>query len=626
MSKHSLFFLIFSGAMAASPVQAEPPPSPAPGYSPLTYKLAKPGSYSLPVIARAGNGEVVTGENRDRTLYDLMGGKLVLLSFVYTACSDVNGCPLAARVMHKISLEMRKQPELAGKLRLLTLSFNPRQDTPAVMRHFGESLNSEKLDWHFLTTRSERQLQPILDSYQQNVQAVNDDKGQFTGTFTHLLRVYLIDADKNIRNIYNADLLHADAVLNDVKTLLASPPPARTAAMPAETPYRPGDDKQNYQQTDYRTRSLALPQRQGRLAKLINYALKPPLGLPKPPPPTDNPLTPLKIELGRKLFYDRRLSFNNTLSCAMCHIPEQGFGNNEMATAVGVEGRSVRRNAPSLYNVGYAKLLFHDGRENSLPQQAWGPLLAHNEMANPSISFVLDKINGSADYRGLFERAFHKPAGMETLGQALASYQLTLNSADSAFDRWYYGKQANALDPQAQRGFALFTGKAGCSGCHTVGANDALFTDQQRHNTGIGYLDSMGKPAEKQHLQVAPGIFIDVDNQQLQSLAEPKASDLGYYEISQNPADRWSYKTPSLRNVALSPPYMHNGSLPTLEAVVRFYNQGGGVNENLSPLIKPLGLSDAEIADLVALLNSLTGSNVDSIVRDAFSAPVGDSR
>ena len=129
----------------------------------------------------------------------------------------------------------------------------------------------------------------------------------------------------------------------------------------------------------------------------------------------------------------------------MCHIPEQGFSNNEMRTAVGVEGRSVRRNAPSLYNVGYAKLLFHDGRENSLEQQVWGPLLAHNEMANPSIGYVLDKIKHSADYRGLFEKAFHKPAGMETLGQALASYQRTLNSADSPFDRWYYGKQAQAL-------------------------------------------------------------------------------------------------------------------------------------------------------------------------------------
>jgi cytochrome c peroxidase len=127
-------------------------------------------------------------------------------------------------------------------------------------------------------------------------------------------------------------------------------------------------------------------------------------------------------------------------------------------------------------------------------------------------------------------------------------------------------------------------------------------------------------------LQVAPGIAINVDSQALKSVAENKANDLGFYEISQNPADRWAYKTPTLRNVALSAPYMHNGSLARLEDVVRFYNQGGVANENLSRLIKPLGLSDSEISDLVAFLQSLTGSNVDKLVADGFAAPVGDSQ
>lgn len=598
----------------------------APGYTALPFEPAKPGTYTLPIINPAANGEVLTSNNQPKHLHELMGDKLVLLSFIYAACSDVNGCPLATQVLHKISRQLQKQPELADKLRLLTLSFNPTQDTPEMMRHYGEGFKTGDFDWQFLTTRDETALQPILDGYQQNVQKVYDDKGQFTGTFSHLLRVYLIDKDKNVRNIYSVDFLHADTLINDVKTLLADAKPQ--VAVHAATPevlFQPGDNKQNYQQADYHTRSLALAQRRGQPANLLAFAQKPPLGLPTLPVPKDNPLTPAKIALGRKLFYDRRLSLNNTFSCAICHIPEQGFSNNEMTTAVGIEGRSVRRNSPSLYNVGYAQLLFHDGRENSLEQQAWGPLLARNEMANPSIGYVVDKLKTSTDYRGLFEKAFNKGPTMETIGQALASYQRTLNAADSPFDRWYFGKQKGALSEPAQRGFALFTGKAACSTCHTIGDKSALFTDQKRHNTGVGYAESMQKSPGKQRVQVAPGVFVDVNSDNLKGLNTEKANDLGYYEISQNPADRWAYKTPSLRNVALSAPYMHNGSLPTLVEVVKFYNQGGAANENLSPLLKPLGLSEQESADLVAFLNALTGGNVGKLISDAFAAPVGDS-
>lgn len=601
----------------------------AAGYSALPFEQAEPGSYALPAIGPAADGEILTSDNQAKHLHELMGDKIVLLSFIYAACNDVNGCPLATQVLHKIARRLQTQPELADKLRLLTLSFNPEHDTPELMRHYGAGFKTGDFDWQFLTTASEEKLQPILDAYQQNIQKIYDDQGQFTGTFSHLLRVYLIDTQKQIRNIYSADFLHTDTLINDVKTLLAgNAQQQRVAPQPLakELFYRAGDNKQNDQQAEYQTQSLALAQRQGKPAKLIEFAKKPPLGLPKLPIPADNLLTTAKIELGRKLFYDRRLSLNNTMSCAICHIPEQGFANNEMATAVGVEGRSVRRNAPSLYNVGYARLLFHDGRENSLEQQAWAPLLAHNEMANPSIGYVIDKLKKSQDYQGLFEKAFNKGPSMETIGQALASYQRTLNSADSPFDRWYFGKQSQAMPEDAKRGFALFTGKAGCSNCHTLTEKNALFTDQKLHNTGIGYVDAMQKTPEKQRLQVAPGVFLDVDSKNLQGLTIEKPNDLGHYEISQNPADRWAYKTPSLRNVALSAPYMHNGSLASLEDVVRFYNQGGVANENLSPLIKPLALSETEMAELVAFLRALTGSNVETLVADAFAAPVGESR
>ena len=614
-------FLILITSLAL----AQEPKTLAIGYSELPFKSAVPGSYRLPVIGPATDGAVLTSENQPRQLHQLMSNKIVLLSFIYATCSDVNGCPLATQVLHKISQQLQKQPELADKLRLLTLSFNPTHDTPERMREYGESFKTGYFDWQFLTTRDEAALQPILNAYQQNIQKIVDDKGLFTGTYSHLLRVYLIDTDKNIRNIYSVDFLHADTVINDIKTLvMGAQQSVKLAPANADGLYEAGDNKQNYQDIAYQTRSIALSQRQGKAIDLIKFTHNPPLGLPKLLLPKDNPVTPSRIALGRKLFYDRRLSLNNTFSCAMCHIPEQGFSNNEMTTAVGIEGRSVRRNSPSLYNVGYAQLLFHDGRENSLEQQVWGPLLAHNEMANPSIGYVVDKIKNSADYKHLFEQAYTKGPTMETIGQAIASYERTLNSADSAFDRWYYGKQSHGVSEDVKRGFALFTGKAGCSRCHTIDKTSALLTDQKRHNTGIGYAASMQKDPEHQKVQVAPGVFVDVPKQNLSGLNTEKPNDLGYYEISQDPKDRWSYKTPALRNIVLSAPYMHNGSLATLEAVVRFYNQGGIVNENLSSLLKPLNLSESELADLVSFLKALTGNNVKDLVSDGFAAPVGD--
>lgn len=163
----------------------------------------------------------------------------------------------------------------------------------------------------------------------------------------------------------------------------------------------------------------------------------------------NEPVTKAQIKLGRRLFYDRRLSFNETFSCAMCHIPEQGFTSNELSTAVGVEGRSVRRNSPTIYNVAYVSRLFHDARESTLEQQVWGPLLARNEMANPSVGHVIDKIESLAAYDGLFETAFAgKKPGMETIGAALAAYQRSLVSANSPFDRWFYANEPGALSEQ----------------------------------------------------------------------------------------------------------------------------------------------------------------------------------
>ena len=619
----SVLFLPWQGGIAdVTPL--------APGYQPLPFPLPKPGSYLLPSLGTAADGKVLDSDGKAMNLHDLYGDKIVLLGFIYATCDDVNGCPLATSVFMKVKAKLKTSPELAGKLRLITLSFNPGHDTPQAMAHYGQSFQDAGVEWRFLTTASEADIQPILKAYGQSVEKEFDEKGQPTGKFSHLLRVFLIDQHKQIRNTYTVSVLHPDTVVADIQTLLketgetANKPTQPTDVAKADL-LRPGDDKSGYQSKQYRTHSVALAQRKGKPADLLKLAHNPPLGLPKIPTPKDNPLSQEKIELGRKLFFDRRLSLNNTFSCAMCHIPEQGFTSQEQATAVGVEGRTVRRNSPTLYNVAYAEKLFHDGRESTLENQVWGPFLAHNEMANPSIGFVIDKLKALPDYRGLFKKAFHRGPSMETVGQAIANYERTLISANSPFDRWHYGKQPGALSEQAKNGFELFSGKAGCSRCHVINDSQALFTDNQLHNTGLGYRESMKKQPAKQPVQVAPGISFNMDTAAIGTVGEVKSNDLGLYEITQNPADRWKYKTPSLRNIALTAPYMHNGVFATLKDVLEFYNKGGEPNENLDPLIKPLGLSEAEINALVEFLQALTGDNVETLVLDAYAAPVGNA-
>jgi len=389
----------------------------------------------------------------------------------------------------------------------------------------------------------------------------------------------------------------------------------------------PGDNRTGYESSDYESRSISLLKRTGEAADLLSVLKSPPLGLPPIPVPLDNPATAEKVQLGRKLFFDRRLSLNATMSCGMCHIPEQGFTNNELATAVGIEGKTVRRNSPTIYNVAYFSNIFHDGRETRLEYQVWQPMLATNEMANPGIGYVIEKIRRLPDYTGLFENAFGgRGPGIETIGMAIASYERTIISGNSPFDRWYFGKDEVNLSDSAKRGFRLFKGKAGCASCHTIQENYALFTDDDFHNTGIGWEASLGGDQSEVQVQIAPGIKVPVPSSVIKSVGEPLPGDLGRYEVTQDPVDRWRYKTPSLRNVALTAPYMHNGTLGTLMQVVEFYNQGGFKNPLRDPLIRPLGLSKKEMKDIVAFLQSLTGDNVEILVLDAFAAPIGDRR
>lgn len=616
--------------IALSATQSSTPVEPtvlAPFYTKALYDPPEAGTYELPPIGMAADGNVIDTEGNRRRLHEYFSdGKVTLLSFIYSTCNDVNGCPLATAVMYEIQKKIRNDPFLRDRFEMVSLSFDPIYDTPEVMALYGKGYTKDN-NWRFLTTASNDDLQPILDSYQQSVIRDYDENGKELASFSHILRVFLIDPDKRIRNIYSVSFLNPGLIINDAKTVLMGNTRNQTQdnVIKVTRLSRPGDYKGGYESKDYVTNSQSIADRTGEEADLIHFLHKPPLGLPTIPQPENNPITKAKVQLGRKLFYDRRLSLNNTFSCAMCHIPEQGFSNNELAIAVGLEGRSGRRNSPTIYNVAYLNKLFHDGREESLEQQVWGPLLAFNEMANPSVGAVISKIRNIPDYKGLFEAAFDgRGVSMETLGMAIASYERLLVSGNSLFDRWYYGGEEGVMSESAKRGFELFVGKAGCVSCHTIGEKSALFTDDAMHNTGMGYRESMGIRPESQKMLVAPGIYMEISEDIIAETGFQPIGDVGLYEVTQNPADRWKYHTPSLRNIALTAPYMHNGALSTLREVVDFYNEGGVENELLDVLIKPLGLTDRECEDLVAFMESLTGDNVDTIVADAFAAPIGD--
>jgi len=296
------------------------------------------------------------------------------------------------------------------------------------------------------------------------------------------------------------------------------------------------------------------------------------------------------------------------MSCAMCHVPEEGFTSNASRTALGIEGKSLKRNAPSLLNVAWQATLFHDGRESSLSTQAWMPLLHPDEMANPSIGHVLQRIRGMADYAGQFERVFRGTGpSMETLGAAIAAFEATLVSADSRFDRWRYGGQEAALNEVEHLGFRIFSGKGRCTVCHLVGERDALLSDGKFHVTGVNFAP---QAAASFVVPLAPGVQTLLTNADLASFTADAPPDLGRFEISLDPADRYAFKTPSLRNVARSAPYMHDGSIATLEDVVDFYDHGGGDAPGKSEALAALGLRAQEKHALVAFLRSLDGANL----------------
>lgn len=568
-SRQSLAVIaLLSGSLLAAGAQEL-----APGWTELSYKAPEPGTYQLPTLGLACDGDVLDDDGDSHRLLELTKDKVVAVSFFYRSCCDLNGCPLATSVFARIAARLKDDAELRENLQLVSLSFDPDRDTPEALQIYRGGI-PPNVDWRFLTTASQAELKPLLEGYGLTV-----DRDAESGQISHRLRVFLIGKEGQIRNIYNADFLHPDILINDVRSLLRDAPPKV-------------EDKQ--------------ARWRGGRTTVESGAL--PLGLPPVHHPESNPPTPTKRALGEKLFFDRRLSGNGTMSCAMCHVPEQGFTHNELATPVGTEGHTVRRNAPTLLNIAYMERLFHDGRESTLEAQVWGPLLNRNEMANSSVDAVVEMIRSLPDYAGSFETAFEgSPATRESIGQALAAYQRNLLSGNSPFDRWHFGEEESALDESAKRGFQLFTGKASCVQCHTIEESHALFSDHQFHNTGIGYRRTQSIAATKQTLQIAPGITIEIEKAVYAAAAEESPEDFGRFEVTGDTDDRWRYRTPTLRNVAQTGPYMHNGSIATLEEIVEYYNRGGAREApGLSPLLRPLGLTSQERGDLVSFLKALS--------------------
>lgn len=340
---------------------------------------------------------------------------------------------------------------------------------------------------------------------------------------------------------------------------------------------------------------------------------EPPLGLPPVPIPADNPQSAEKIQLGERLFNDKRFSSTGTVSCATCHDRSKAFTDSPLRTSKGIRDLRGTRNAPSPVNAAYSKTQFWDGRSPDLEDQATHPFLNPVEMNLRDHQPILGVVRSDAKYAAAFKRVFDKEGDAITIRevtQAIASFERTLVSGDSAFDRYWFGGDKTAMSPAAVRGLAVFTTQGRCVSCHTIEQNQALFTDNHFHNIGVGINGIQGEvPRLAGQFLDAKARGTDVDTK---VLTDKRSSELGRFAVTDQFDDMGSFKTPTLRNIAVTAPYMHDGSLKTLRDVVVHYNNGGAthktdhVNDYLSGGIRPLELSDRQIADLVVFMQALT--------------------
>jgi cytochrome c peroxidase len=307
-----------------------------------------------------------------------------------------------------------------------------------------------------------------------------------------------------------------------------------------------------------------------------------PLGLPPVHWPEKNPFSWAKVELGRKLFFDKRLSSNGTVSCATCHRVPDAY-TDASVIAVGIEEHVGNRHTPTIINVAYNDYQFWDGRAKTLEEQVLGPIANTNEMTlekNQQFAYqdCVNRIHQIEEYRSHFYKVFgREKCTLEDIAMAIATFERTILSGNSPYDRFLAGDK-NALTADQINGWKLFR-KVGCVNCH-LGDN---FTNNRFENIGIGM--------------------------------DAKNPDLGRYAITKNDRDWGAFKVPTLRQVSQTAPYMHDGSLKTLEEVIDYYDKGGIPNQNLHSLMQPLHLSDQDKASLVAFLKGLNGEGWEGVSR-----------
>lgn len=325
----------------------------------------------------------------------------------------------------------------------------------------------------------------------------------------------------------------------------------------------------------------------------------PSLGLPAVAIPTDNPHSSQKAALGEKLFFDRQLSANGQISCASCHQPERAF-TDARPLAQGIQGKVGTRNTPSLRNASFGREQLWDGRRDTLEAQVSAPFLNALEHGL-SLERLMRLIRGNATYRQRFREAFDAGDNITIshVSHALATYVRTLARGNSAFDQFQYAAKTDALSHAARRGYELFRGRAQCVSCHTIDEQSASLTDNRFHSLGVG-LAAPGTSLATLTTRVASIPKTQLDRLVLQ---DREVAALGRFIVTKDPKDIGRFRTPSLRDVAMTAPYMHDGTVPTLEAAVDHEVYYRGLEAG-----RPLILTPAEKADLVAFLRALSSA------------------
>jgi cytochrome c peroxidase len=318
--------------------------------------------------------------------------------------------------------------------------------------------------------------------------------------------------------------------------------------------------------------------------------------------PADNQMTPERVELGRKLYFDKRLSRDNSVSCATCHDVTRGF-TDQRAVSEGIEAQLGKRNAPTTLNAILLQTFFWDGRSPSLDHQAGMPILNPVEMGMPDEAAALKAIGDVPEYREAFKKAYGREMNYADVGRAIAAFERTLVFVDSPLRRFLNGDAA-AISAQARAGLELFNGKARCAACHQMNPSNPLGTDHRFHNVGVSARhQNFEELAQKSLKALAEG----TSEQKLDELAvATDLSELGRFMVTHDRSEIGSFRTPQILNVGITGPYMHDGSMATLWDVMDHYNKGGEANPFLDGGIEPLALTEAEIDQVVAFLFTLT--------------------